>query len=208
MTMPSRKHAQWILVTLALVTITGLTGCRSPYYSDQGAAFGGVTGALVGAALGEQNGTPLGGAALGGALGAVTGAAVGNAIDADMARERAMIEQRIGRAVQGAATSEDVIAMTEAGVPEEVIVNYIRGNGVARKPSAGDVIILHQQGVSARVLDAMQQPGPPPGAVGPPPSETVIVHEHVYGPPPVVFHRHPRWRRHRSRLHWGVSFGH
>ena len=71
-------------------------GCASPYRSDQGALFGGVTGAGVGALVGEAAHHPLAGAAIGAGVGAMTGAAVGNDLDQIEARNRAEIAARLG----------------------------------------------------------------------------------------------------------------
>ena len=91
-------------LSLALLAAFGSAGCRSPYYADRGALFGGLTGAGVGALVGEANGNAGAGAVIGSAIGAVTGAAVGEGIDADLARSRAEIEARMGRQMQGAVT--------------------------------------------------------------------------------------------------------
>jgi uncharacterized protein YcfJ len=104
-------------------------GCRSPFYADRGALFGGLTGAGVGALVGDAAGNTGAGAVIGTAVGALAGAAVGENIDADMARSRADIEARMGRQMQGAVTPQDVVAMTQAGLSDEVIATHIRANG-------------------------------------------------------------------------------
>ncbi|MBX7168682.1 MAG: hypothetical protein K1X74_20265 [Pirellulales bacterium] len=201
------RALQWGLALVALCA-----GCRSPYYSDQGAMFGGLTGAGVGAIVGNQLGSTLGGAAIGAGVGALTGAAVGNGLDEVEARNRAMIAQTLGRPVaQGAATTADVIAMSQARVSDDLIVNHIRANGVAAPLRAADVIYLQQQGVSSAVIQAMQNTpvgGPAPVMVGqvPPPP---VVYENYYAPPPPPgwwgppYHcYHPHFG---PRVGWGVS---
>src|SRR5437868_12192937 len=96
---------------LLLAAVAAAPGCRSPYYADRGALFGGLTGAGVGALVGDATGHAGAGAAIGAAAGALTGAAVGDAIDADVARSNAEIAARMGRQMQGAVTPQDVIAM-------------------------------------------------------------------------------------------------
>jgi hypothetical protein len=125
------------------------------------------------------------------------------------ARNRAMIEQQMGRrVVAGAVTNDDVIAMTRAGVNEELIINHVRAHGVARPLQAGDLIMLQQQGVSARVIATMQEP---PRVVAQPVPQPVIIEQ---APPPVIvapydpywhdpcFHHH---RPYRPGVSWGVS---
>jgi hypothetical protein len=196
-------------------------GCRSPYYSDRGALAGGLAGAGVGAAIGDASGNAGPGAIIGAALGTITGNAIGESIDADLARSKAEIEARMGRQMSGAVTSQDVIAMTQAGLSEDVIATHVRANGVVQPPGVNDLIFLRNNGVSDRVIQALQQAPPPasvaqasyaaPVAYGPAP-RTVVV-EHYYAPPwarcapcgpPVHWHHHGH--RQRPGVRWGFSF--
>src|SRR5687767_11100244 len=148
-------------------------GCRSPYYGDRGALVGGLTGAAIGGAIGEDSGNALPGALIGSAVGAVTGGAIGDSIDADLARSKAEVEARMGRQMSGAVSPDDVVAMTRAGLSEDVIATHIRANGVAQVPQVNDLIYLRNQGVGDYVIKAMQQ-APPAGAAvayGPVPRE-------------------------------------
>jgi hypothetical protein len=186
-------------------------GCRSPYYADQGALFGGVTGAGVGALVGNAVGNTGAGAVIGAGVGALSGAAVGSGLDEIEARNRAQIEARLGRQVAaGAVTMDDVVAMTKAGVADDLIVNHVRAHGMAAPLAAGDLIFLQQQGVSSNVVQAMQS-GPRPVVVhevAPPPP--VIVEEHYYGPHPYWgYHHRPHYHHHhRPGVSWGFSYSH
>ncbi len=201
---------------LVLLTILPLaTACRSPYYADRGAAFGGLTGAGVGAAIGNASGNTTTGAVLGSAVGALTGAVVGNGLDTVRAENQAMIDQRLAQRSAGAATTMDVVNMTRAGLSDEVIANHVRTRGVAQPPTTGDLIALKNAGVSDSVIRSMQEMGavPPPQAVRP-----VVVEEHYIAPPvPYWGPRYvysgwqcpPRYaHRHRPGVSWGVSFSH
>ena len=214
--------------SIAVLLSISVPGCMSPYRADQGALFGGLTGAGVGALVGEAVDQPLAGAAIGGAVGTLTGAVVGGQLDEIEARNRAEIAARLGRpAPTGAATIPDVIAMTHAGLNEDVIITHIQNNGVAQTLTANDLIYLQNQGVNPRVIQAMQNPPARPTVAqttvihepAPPP---VIVREHVvvdpWGPPPPPFWHGPRWHphwhhRHRHHHHhhgprvgFGISF--
>jgi hypothetical protein len=147
-------------LSVLLFAILGLTGCFSPYYADRGALAGGLTGAGVGALVGDAAGNAGAGAAIGTAVGALTGAAVGTHIDADMARSRAEIEARMGRQMQGAVTPQDVIAMTQAGLSDDVIATHVRANGMAQPLAANDLINLRNMGVRDGVINVMQQTPP------------------------------------------------
>ena len=163
-----------MLVATALLA----AGCQSTSTADQGALFGGATGAVLGGVVGHQFHNTAAGALLGAGAGALTGAVVGNKIDESEARNRAIIEQRLGRAVgPGAVSIEDVIAMTRAGVNEQVIVTHVNNNGVVRPVNTSDITYLTQNGVSSRVIQAMENPA---RAAAP---QTVVVQA---APPPVI----------------------
>jgi hypothetical protein len=171
------------LLTIFLPIITQLSGCASPYKSDQGALFGGLLGAGTGAVVGSAVHNPLAGAAIGAGVGAMSGAAVGSALDEQDAKNQAMIAQQYGRPVSpNPVTVPDVINMTRAGVDEELIFNHVRTHGVAAPIQAQDVIVLQQQNVSKRVIAIMQEPPP---VVQPPP----VVYQQA--PPPVVVEEYP-----------------
>jgi hypothetical protein len=209
----SRFNKRWPLCGVFVIAAVCLpqSGCHSPYYQDRLALFGGLTGAGVGALLGEGGGDALSGAAIGSAVGAASGAVVGGVLDEAEARNRQIIEARIGRPMAGAASHEDIIALAQAGLGDEVIITHVRSHGVAPRPTADDLIRLKNQGVSDNVLQAVQAPPPPPATVvtevSPPP---LVVERHVYGPfRPPVFHGHPRRRppcHGRDGFHWGLSF--
>lgn len=209
-------HSSLVIGPCALVVVLS-AGCASPYRADQGALIGGLGGAGVGALVGSAVHHPLAGAAVGGLVGTLGGAAVGGSLDEIEARNRAEIEARLGRPIPvGAATVPDVIAMTHAGVSEEVIVTHVRNRGVAQILTAQDLIYLQQQGVTPRVIQAMQSPPPVAvGAVAPAPPPPVIVQQPVvydpwyYGPPPPPRWYGPPYRyrhyRGRPRVGFGVS---
>ena len=174
------------------VLMLSMTGCASPYHSDQGALFGGLLGAGTGAVVGHALGNTGAGALVGAGVGALSGAAIGSGMDESEARNRALIEQRLGRQVApGATTLPDVVAMTRSGVNEEIIVNHIRTHGVAAPMQANDIIYLQQQGVTNRVIETMQAAGvptvqPQPVAVYPGPQPVIV--EDYWGRP---YYYHP-----------------
>lgn len=175
--------------------VISITGCQSPYHSDQGAALGGLLGAGTGAIVGGATGHPVAGAAIGAGVGAISGAAIGNGMDEVEAKNRAMIAQQLGRQVAaGAVTPGDVIAMTKAGVNEELIVNHVRAHGMAAPLQPADLIQLQQEGVGTQVIAQMQ-------ASPPRPAQAVLVEQP--GPPPVIVEAYPApyWGPHCYH-HW------
>jgi len=197
------------------VTIAGFSlsilaaGCAS--HADRGAAIGGLGGAGVGALIGEASGHGAEGALLGAAVGALGGSAIGDSVD----RQNAEIQARMGRQMSGAVSPADVVAMVQNGVSEEVIATHIRTNGVQQRIQPGDLITLRNQGVSDYLINTMQTA--PAGGIQPAgyaqpiygqPS-TVVVEEHVYGPPvyygPRRYWHHPHYCAPPPRV--GLSFG-
>ena len=55
-------------------------------------------------------------------------------------------------------TVSDVVALSRADVDETVIINHIRSHGLAAPMRTADVVYLQQQGVSRKVIEAMQAP--------------------------------------------------
>jgi len=199
-------------VVLSVVLAAGLFGCRSPYYADQGALFGGLMGAGTGALVGSTVGKAGAGAVIGSGVGALTGAVVGASLDEIEAQNRAMIAAQLGRQIRPGATSiDDVVMMSQAGVDDDLIINHIRMNGVERVPGPHELVVLKQQGVSAAVIRAMQEVGTRPPAnttiISRPVPPPVIVEEYHYGPP--CWHPpHYSFRYHAHRrpsFSWGFS---
>jgi hypothetical protein len=204
-----------LVVCVCLPTVLG-AGCCSPYHADRGALGGGLLGAGVGALVGNAVGNPGAGAAIGAGVGAVSGAAIGAGMDEVEAKNRAMIEQQLGRqVVAGAVTTDEVINMVNAGVDDQLVINHVRAHGMAAPMSSGDLILLKQQNISPSVIEAMQT-SPPRVAqrqvvVAQPAVQPVIVEEIHYGapcwgPPPYHHYRHP-CPPPRPGVSWGVAVG-
>ncbi|RMF89191.1 MAG: hypothetical protein D6741_18225 [Planctomycetota bacterium] len=204
------------LGVLFVVLTAMASGCRTQ--SEQGALVGGLIGAGTGALIGDAVGNPTAGTAIGAGIGAMTGATIGDALDRIDAENRARIRAQLGRELSaGAVTYDDVIAMTAAGVSEELIINHIEINGMEHPPTTQDLINLQQAGVSTAVIKAMQKPSrrqmqsqtaDSPATTR---TETIVVHD---SPPPVVIHEYhdPFFFHHRRVYHYapprpGVAFG-
>ena len=168
------RHALRPSALFALAAVLSASGCAT--HTQTGAAVGGLAGAGAGAVVGHAMGNTAAGAAIGAGVGALTGAAIGNSQDQAEARNRAIIEQQIGRQLAGAVRVDDVIAMTRAGVAPELIMNHVRAHGMVAPLQANDLIVLQQQGVDSRVIATMQTTPPVAG-------QPVIVQQ---DPPPVV----------------------
>jgi len=147
------------LTTLALLVVSATcTGCQTGHYADRGALTGGLTGAAIGTAIGDHNDNALLGAVTGAAAGSFVGSAIGGSIDQEIDRE---INREINRGQfraqsPNAVTVDNVILMSSNGLGDETIENHIRANGVAASMTPNDLIRLKSQGVSERVILAMQ----------------------------------------------------
>jgi hypothetical protein len=185
-------HRNIILGFLALWAVAAV-GCQTN--TETGALAGGGAGAVIGGIIGHQFHNTAAGAVVGAGVGAVTGAAIGNSVDRDEARNRAMIEARLGRPCPGAVSVEDAVAMTRAGVDQQVIVDHVNAVGIVRPLQTPDIIYLKQNGVSDRVVQTMQHPAFQPVVVQPPPP-VVVEDPYYYGPGyyrpyPYYYHRPP-----------------
>lgn len=208
---------------LILISAVGLalTGCAAPgtmSNTGAGALGGSAIGAATGAIIGHASGHTAGGAVIGAAAGALGGALVGNAKDAHEERDSAIAQAQYQQAqasyaqAQAAALSpSDVITLTRNNVGDDVIINQLQKQGCRFDSTPENLISLRNQGVSDRVLTAMQNTamrgaivagpavvGAPPAVVyaAPPPPVGVVVvgPRRYYGPPP-YYYRGPRYHR-------------
>jgi hypothetical protein len=180
-------RAIWLACGLAIFSLQ--LGCATN--AQRGMGIGGLGGAGVGSIIGKAAGAGPEGMLIGAAAGALGGSLVGNAMDrqeADLAAQRA-------RQFSGAVGPQDVVAMVQSGVGEEVIATHIRTNGVQQRIQAGDVINLRNQGVSDYLINTMQTAsGVGPVAVAQPVyAQPAYVVEQHYGPPVFIAPRR-YWR--------------
>ncbi len=128
-----------------LVAALVLSGCaENKTRVGEGAGVGGVLGAGVGAIMGYQSGHPYQGALIGGAVGTAGGAAVGSQIKKPVAQDTAPL------------TMARVVELTKQGVSSDDIITRIKATNSKYSLTAEDVTYLNKQGVSQRVIEAMQ----------------------------------------------------
>ncbi|MEM9368014.1 MAG: glycine zipper domain-containing protein [Planctomycetota bacterium] len=190
---------------------------------QRGATWGGITGAIAGAIIGENNDEAGAGAAIGGVLGAVAGGVLGDANDQDLARRQYYYRQQQAKraypaapvatpvpVATGAVTITDVVNLSRSGVGDGVILNQIQTRGVQRTPVVGDIISMHQQGVSETVITAMQvAPVGGPAVVPSAPVVTqppVIVEHHQVIQPRPIYVQPRRVYQARPRYHYHFGF--
>jgi surface antigen len=177
------------------VILAGISGCAT--HTGTGALAGSGLGALAGAAIGSATGNAGKGALIGAGLGAATGGLIGAAADEN---DRRNAERIAALQARGPALSiHDVVHMAQSGVSEDVIINQIRNSSSVFHLTPTDIANLHQQGVSDRVILAMQETCRQPVIIRRRPvivePAPVVIYEPC--PPPVIgfsiYHRHRCW---------------
>lgn len=147
----------WIAGGLLLLTSTGCAMNNT----EAGALGGGVIGAGLGTIVGGLSGHPLAGAAIGGAGGALVGGAVGNSEDR---REKREAQAVAAWQAQTQMTLTDVVSMTQQHISDTIIINQMDTTYTNFNIRPEEITYLKQQGVSDRVITAMQvRRSPPPG---------------------------------------------
>ena len=150
-----------------------LVGCSNLPATDkqQGAVIGGASGAAVGAAVTENRAL---GALIGGALGAAGGYVIGANSDKILGRDSEAAEEASEQSQQSPATPaevqaattadansdgfvtlDEVIAMEQAGLSDDEIVQRLRATGQIFDLSQEQKDYLQQRGVSQTVIDTL-----------------------------------------------------
>jgi hypothetical protein len=170
-------HKRIVLSALLVAFIVTDADAQNRFHRRRGAIFGGLAGAAVGAVIGDKGDNETAGALIGGAVGAVAGGAIGDQKDrriqqqhyhhhqtrhyqqqlsAQQAQQQATVDWQTQQQIARAVSMEDVVTMVRRGLGEATVMQYVRVNGVRHRLSVGDIINLHQQGVSEAVINAMQ----------------------------------------------------
>lgn len=180
------------------------TGCSTMNNTEKGALVGGGVGAVVGTAIGAATGNPRTGAAVGALGGTALGALAGNKEDRkEQSIERAELQQAAAAQATYLGTA-DVVNLSKQGTDPDVIIAQIRNTNSTYNLSTGDIQYLTGEGVSPKVIRAMQDsrvavvsPRQRPVIVREVPPPAVIIERPVYpiyAPPPPAVVFHGRWR--------------
>lgn len=142
------------LVLLSIMVLFATAGCQSsPDRTGEGALIGGLVGAGAGAIIGNQgdhrNRDRTSGALIGGAIGALGGALVGSQV-----KKQPQQQAQVNNPSQMAISQ--IVDMSKQGVNEDVIVDRIRMSNSRFTLTPNDVSYLQGEGVSQKVISAMQ----------------------------------------------------
>lgn len=140
------------LIPLSILTL--LTGCASN--TGTGVIAGGTLGATIGGIAGGG-----GGALIGGAAGVIAGGLIGAALDE---QDKRVMQQSSPRTVDRMDRGEpltinDVIKLSQGGVTDETIINYIHDKKTTYNLTQAQVRRLQDAGVSGRVINYMIDTG-------------------------------------------------
>ncbi len=134
-----------------LVAMFVLGGCaENKTRIGEGAGFGGILGAAVGGIVGHQSGHGLEGALIGGAAGAAGGAMVGSQIEKPASGSTASTEATEKLTMSG------IVELSKQGVSSDEIISKIKASNTKFTLTADDTAYLSREGVSQRVIEAMQ----------------------------------------------------
>ncbi|HTY44865.1 MAG TPA: glycine zipper 2TM domain-containing protein [Patescibacteria group bacterium] len=142
------KKCFWLVVLAASVFV--VSGCQTNKTKvAEGAGIGGLVGGVVGGIIGHQSGHDVEGVLIGGAVGATGGAIAGSQIDKPA---------QGAPAVQSATqlSMQQVVDLTKQGVSGDDIIAKIKATHSTYALTADDIAYLRKQGVSQRVIEAMQ----------------------------------------------------
>jgi uncharacterized protein YcfJ len=144
------KRCLYLFSVLAFVLV--VCGCATNKTRvAEGAGIGGAVGAIAGGIIGYQSGHPIQGAAIGGAIGAGTGAVVGAQIKKPA--------QDVSSQASGQLTMQQIVDLTKQGTSSDDIIAKIKAANPKYSLTADDLDYLQKQGVSQRVIEAMQASG-------------------------------------------------
>jgi hypothetical protein len=82
-----------------------------------------------------------------------------------------------------ATTTSQLVELSRAGLDDDILIALIQTDGSTFQLTADDILVLHKQGLSDRVIRAMQETARPP-AVLPIPVEPEIIAVPAPPPPP------------------------
>ena len=149
-----------VLLVLCSFFIVCSYGCQNNKTRvAEGAVIGGLLGGAAGGIIGHQSGHGGEGAGIGIAAGALTGALVGSQINKPQKQETAesaaqVVEEKSPETKQ--LSMQQIINMSKQGLKDDEIIEEIRATNSKFSLSAEGIDYLRKEGVSERVISAMQ----------------------------------------------------
>jgi len=150
-----RKQGNFLI---AVVFLMALSGCAENQTKvAEGAGIGGILGAVVGGVVGHQQkgDHAIGGALIGGALGAAAGGIAGSQIENKNATPKQVPVTSQAMPISQ-ITMQQIVDWTKQGLSGDEIISRIRTTYSTYALTADDINYLRREGVSQRVIEAMQ----------------------------------------------------
>lgn len=125
----------------------------------EGSVIGGILGAAAGAGIGSLSGNAGAGAGIGAAVGVISGGLIGSQIEKPSQGNQAAAGQGANATAVGNPNQmsiQQIAELSKQGAHEDVIIDKIRLSNSKFRLSAEDLNYLRQEGVSQKVIDAMQ----------------------------------------------------
>jgi hypothetical protein len=143
------KVKKYIPLSVVLIFGLAILGCETNKTRvAEGAGIGGAVGALAGGIIGHQSGNTAGGILIGGTVGAGTGALVGSQIN--------KTNNQVAPSPVGQVTVQQIVDLTKQGSTGDDIIAKIKATNSRYSLTADDLAYLKKEGVSQRVIEAMQ----------------------------------------------------
>jgi hypothetical protein len=149
-----KKGLSFVLCLMLLVFTAGCQNAKTR--AAEGAVIGGVLGAAAGGTIGHQSHHGGEGAAIGAAAGVLTGAIIGSQIKKPGQGTSGAAGQGAQIANPNQMSVQQIVDLSKQGANEDVIIDRIRLSGSHFSLTASDIESLRQQGVSQKIIDAMQ----------------------------------------------------
>ena len=146
------KKTKALLLSFAILFAGA--GCQSsPNRTGEGALLGGLLGAGAGTIIGNQSRDRDKGRTQGALIGGVVGALGGALAGSQMSKQPQQQTQAVD---PNQMSIQQIVDLTSQGVHEDVIVDRVRMSNSRFSLSQSDVDYLKNQGVTQKVISAMQ----------------------------------------------------
>jgi len=146
------KKTKALLLSFAILFAGA--GCQSsPNRTGEGALLGGLLGAGAGTIIGNQSRDRDKGRTQGALIGGVVGALGGALTGSQMSKQPQQQTQAVD---PNQMSIQQVVSLSLQGVHEDVIVDRVRMSNSRFSLSQSDVDYLKNQGVTQKVISAMQ----------------------------------------------------
>lgn len=142
-----------VIATMTLFYLCAFLGCaENQTRIAEGAGIGGVLGAAAGSIIGYQTHDTMTGALIGGAVGAAGGAAIG----AQIPKTPPVAQTNPTVAAVAQVSIKQIVDWTRDGISGDIIIQRIQSTHSVYVLTNDDLDYLRKQGVSQRVIEAMQ----------------------------------------------------